>query len=206
MLTLSFFSVHHRQEKLSKSSAVHAKVIAPENVLFHHDDRNLPPSKIELSEETLLLFPSPSAKTLAEIGVDELAKFKRVAVIDGTWVKATAAVNRISNLDRLTHVRLNEYQTMFWRFQKIGQHERSFLSSIEAIYYFYKEHFAIMNPGMEYDGRFDNLLYFFVRFASDIANSQEENSKRKPERMSGLQASHLEKKQARDSNSDDLLT
>lgn len=36
------------------------------------------------------------------------------------------------------------------------------LATIEAIYYMYRDLFTATHPGEAYDGRFDNLLYFFA--------------------------------------------
>ncbi|KAJ3119783.1 hypothetical protein HK100_000157 [Physocladia obscura] len=53
-------------------------------------------------------------------------------------------------------------KTLFWRFQNVGEH---CLSTIEAIYYFYRDYFTCFEqqnvPEHVYDGRYDVLLYFF---------------------------------------------
>ncbi|KAI8610984.1 hypothetical protein BC830DRAFT_698005 [Chytriomyces sp. MP71] len=48
--------------------------------------------------------------------------------------------------------------TLFWRFQNLGEH---CLSTIEAVYYFFRDHYATYMPGVEYDGRYEGLLYYF---------------------------------------------
>jgi hypothetical protein len=150
---------HHREELLAKSTALHAKVLAPLDVDFYYDDRV---SQVPLfsAEDTLALFPSPGAVTCRELGREGLARFTRVVVVEGTWVKARAAVKR-ARVEHLVHVKLSDYQTMFWREQFRGRdRDKTRLSSIEAIYYFYKEYLEVMEG--EYDGRLDELLCIFL--------------------------------------------
>jgi DTW domain-containing protein YfiP len=137
---------------------VHAKVLAPECVDFYYDDR-VSDMPVFSAEDTLALFPSEHASTCEQLGKDKLRKFKRIVVIEGTWVKAAAAVKR-ANVEHLQHVRLKDYETSFWRYQRKGKEkDTSKLSSIEAIYYFYKEYIEIVEGS--YDGRVDDLLYIF---------------------------------------------
>jgi DTW domain-containing protein YfiP len=180
-LPLQLIVVHHREEDLSRSTAVHAKVIAPNSTSFMVDEHGSPTDPVPPfdPETTVALFPSPAAKTMKELGKDALANIKSVVLVEGTWVKAHAAVQR-ANISNLTHIKLNEYETSFWRYQKKGQQNDSMLSSIEAIYYFFKEYLEVMHAG-EYDGSCDNLLYLFAWQRSLVvanhANDKHANTK-----------------------------
>ena len=52
-------------------------------------------------------------------------------------------------------------ETTFWRYQEVG---KSNLATVEALYYFMKDYAEVMLGGGEdkYDGRFDDLLYFYA--------------------------------------------
>eukprot|EP00475_Leptophrys_vorax_P030057 TRINITY_DN44713_c0_g1_i2.p1 TRINITY_DN44713_c0_g1~~TRINITY_DN44713_c0_g1_i2.p1 ORF type:complete len:298 (+),score=57.63 TRINITY_DN44713_c0_g1_i2:1097-1990(+) len=160
-LPIQLVVVHHREEDLSRSTAVHAKVIAPDSTTFLADEHGTPTDPVPAfdSESTVALFPSEHAKTLKELDPETLAKIKSVVLVEGTWVKANAAVTR-ANISNLVHVKLNQYETCFWRYQRKNQQNDHMLSSIEAIYYFFKE-FMEATKG-EYDGSCDNLLYLFA--------------------------------------------
>jgi hypothetical protein len=54
------------------------------------------------------------------------------------------------------HVHLQNYSTQFWRYQSLDMYH---LSTIEAIYYFYKE-FIEKSRG-KYEGEVDLLLFYF---------------------------------------------
>jgi hypothetical protein len=56
-----------------------------------------------------------------------------------------------------THVRIESHETLFWRFQK---YDRTYLATIEAIYWFFAEYHRAFSQE-PYDGRYDNLLFYF---------------------------------------------
>lgn len=67
-----------------------------------------------------------------------------------------------------------DYETFFWRHQK---HAEKCLATCEAIYYFFKEYeqaLAEAKGGKEiyaYDGKFDNLLFYFtLQFKTILSN------------------------------------
>ena len=72
------------------------------------------------------------------------------------------------------YVRLADYDTFFWRHQK---HAEKCLATCEAIYYFYKEFEEAEKKlkGEEYcyDGKFDNLLFYFTLQFKTILKSIE---------------------------------
>jgi hypothetical protein len=72
-----------KQEKRSKSTAVHAKVLAPEDVHFIDYDpadlSNIP--EYDLAA-TILIFPSDDAVSVVDIDFTAVTK---VVAIDSTW-------------------------------------------------------------------------------------------------------------------------
>ncbi|XP_064652306.1 tRNA-uridine aminocarboxypropyltransferase 1-like [Lineus longissimus] len=84
--------------------------------------------------------------------------FNRVIFADATW----HYVNRIGKDERLQGMKqviLKSEMTKFWRYQT-GKPD-TYLSTIEAIYYFFRE-FHDLFTDEEYDGRYDDLLFLFV--------------------------------------------
>lgn len=70
----------------------------------------------------------------------------------------------------LTRVELKTRQSHFWRHQK--DIPTTYLSTIEAIYYFVRDYhdLYVTSGDTEYDGRYDNLLFFFSYTYSKIKN------------------------------------
>ncbi|KAJ3291024.1 DTW domain-containing protein 1 [Rhizoclosmatium sp. JEL0117] len=216
-LPLELHMYRHPGEKVSKSTSIHAKVVAPaDTTMFVEDckdlgknvggilnDRYPDPSRV------LLLFPSDDAKPLSKL---PRSSFDKLIVLDGTWTQAkamylclkdagfqpvtigfpanasvaqqtqtekTASIDQNNDLPEspskkrnidstssidastssLTTIKDPEpVKTLFWRYQKVGDHA---LATIEAVYYFYRDYFNVYESGKEYDGRFDGLLYYF---------------------------------------------
>ncbi|PRP76847.1 hypothetical protein PROFUN_14806 [Planoprotostelium fungivorum] len=159
--------IHHPKEPKSKKTSIHAKVLAPLDVVMF-DDPDIPDYRQE-KDEVLLLFPSPDAKNISEIDV---TKYKKIIVIDSTWSQ-TKGILRNERLQGLQCVRIQTYETKFWRYQ---DHGREFLATIEAIYYFYREYQQRINGGV-YRGEMDNLLYYFSFFYNLIQGVYKKNNK-----------------------------
>ncbi|XP_069622145.1 tRNA-uridine aminocarboxypropyltransferase 1 isoform X2 [Ranitomeya imitator] len=82
---------------------------------------------------------------------------KKVVFIDSTWNQTNKIISD-ERLQGLVSVELTERKTCFWRHQK-GSPE-TYLSTIEAIYYFMVDfHMQILEK--DYNGDYDNLLFFF---------------------------------------------
>ncbi|CAH3197108.1 unnamed protein product, partial [Porites evermanni] len=126
---------------------------APEDVTIH----NYPAvPEFQEKEKVILVFPSEDAFSLKMIGQDldqqakelsdanKTALFERVVFIDSTWQQCHQIITD-KKLDGLRRVKL----------------ENTCLATIEAIYYFFKEYEQHILK-REYDGKFDNLLYFFA--------------------------------------------
>ncbi|XP_078584779.1 tRNA-uridine aminocarboxypropyltransferase 1-like [Branchiostoma floridae x Branchiostoma japonicum] len=103
------------------------------------------------------------------------APFERVIFIDSTWNQT----HRIFNDERLKGLQcviLKDHVTHFWRHQR--DKPDTFLATVEAIYYFLREFHDIF-VGTAYDGRYDNLLYFFSFMFQIVQKSKQEKGKLK---------------------------
>ncbi|KAG0066775.1 DTW domain-containing protein 1 [Linnemannia elongata] len=123
--------IKHEQERDGKSTALHAKILAPDDVEVY-GWKDMP--KYENVDRLLLLFPSPGAKQLSEIDPES---FDKLVVIDGTWEQANKMSKSDSPLLRMKRVTIAPHETLFWRHQrKASDH----LATIEAIYFFLREY------------------------------------------------------------------
>ncbi|KAI9332074.1 hypothetical protein BDR26DRAFT_1010689 [Obelidium mucronatum] len=209
-LPLDLHMYRHPGEKVSKSTSVHAKVVAPlSTTLFVEDCSGLRENKDGVltsrypdPKRVLLLFPSKDAKPLSQL---PRSSFDKLIVLDGTWTQAksmynclkdvgfqpvtiefpmapslnstvvesssssnyiesssssTSTVSLSSTASSSSTTALEPVKTMFWRYQSLGEH---CLATIEAVYYFYRDYFAVYEEKDvgAYDGRFDALLYYF---------------------------------------------
>ncbi|KAF9912739.1 DTW domain-containing protein 1 [Linnemannia zychae] len=123
--------IKHEQERDGKSTALHAKILAPDHVEVYAW-KDMP--KYENVDRLLLLFPSPGAKQLSEI---DPTSFDKLVVIDGTWEQANKMAKSDSPLLRMKRVTIAPHETLFWRHQKKASDH---LATIEAIYYFLREY------------------------------------------------------------------
>jgi len=160
-LPIPLHILHHRQEKLSKSTGVHALVLDPTTTI-HHFPADMPPFDLD---EAVLLFPTEDAVPQAELSDEDFAKIKRIYIIDSTWQQARA-IHTDPRLKGVRRITISPHKTKFWRYQQIGEH---CLSSIEAIYYTYKEYLIRKNGN--YNGEVDNLLFYFNFFYEKIQAS-----------------------------------
>ena len=187
----------HEQELDSKSTAIHAKLLSPTQISIHqfhksatftNDTQSYSMSSSDLVDEIssnpsayVILFPDELSVELKDLPEEEFSKIHNVIVIDGTWSQA-AAINRTDPYCKLRRIKINpNLRTVFWRYQDLGEH---CLSTIEAIYYFMREFEEAKNKNensekVVYDGRFDNLLYFFSYFYHLIQRSYINNPDKK---------------------------
>ncbi|KAI8323979.1 DTW-domain-containing protein [Martensiomyces pterosporus] len=143
--------VKHANELDGKSTAIHSKIVAPEDVeIISYSETAL--SEID-AERTVLLFPGPDAKDIAEV---DRKTFDRAVVIDGTWAQAKSMVRNNPKLTKLQKVTIKPRKTRFWRYQNVDD---SYLATIEAIYFLYRD-----SVGDGYCGEHDALMYFFKYF------------------------------------------
>ncbi|KAF8795790.1 DTW domain-containing protein 1 [Argiope bruennichi] len=155
--------IKHPKEVDGKSTSAHAAVLAPDDVKIY----NYPDFPSYDNEKVLLIFPGKSAVPFQEwwnkaIHSQESSdRPKCIIFIDSTWRQSKAMYND-SRLQSLPCVILSEYKSVFWRHQK-GKPD-TYLATIEAIYYFLRELDNLMNPGVHYSGKYDNLLFLFKYF------------------------------------------
>lgn len=169
-----------------KSTAAHAAILAPADVSVHI----YPAIPVwSQTENIVLVFPSDNAMTLKQLAkLNEknafpenestendkeerlkqsfeqnhekinpcLFKFDRVVFIDCTWHQ-TKRICTDERLSKLKCVILESHSSRFWRYQR--RKKDCFLATIEAIYYFFVDLHRLNH--VVYDGRFDNLLFFF---------------------------------------------
>ncbi|CAO3648514.1 unnamed protein product [Cunninghamella echinulata] len=161
--------IKHEKEIDGKSTAIHAKVLAPNDVtLYGYSD--IP--TYEQPERTLLLFPGPNAKTLKEIPRES---FDRIVVLDGTWRQATRMAKETPQLKGLQQITIEPRQTHFWRFQ---QKSDNHLATIEAIYYIYREYADAYETETPYHGQYDDLMFYYKFFYNLIQNKYRNNHDR----------------------------
>ncbi|KAI9358959.1 DTW domain-containing protein [Pilaira anomala] len=151
--------IKHQKELDGKSTAIHAKIIAEDDVDIYTYP-NIP--EYEQPERTLLLFPGPDAKQLSEIPRES---FDRIVVIDGTWIQAKQITNNTPILQKMQRVTIAPRKTHFWRFQVVDDNH---LATIEAIYYLYLEFGQTYEA--PYNGSYDNLLFYYKFFYNLIQN------------------------------------
>ncbi|KAI9504207.1 DTW domain-containing protein, partial [Coemansia spiralis] len=143
--------IKHPKELNGKSTALHAKIIAPEDVeIVSYSGSCMSGADIS---KTVLLFPGPDAKSISEM---DPVLLDRAVVIDGTWSQAKTMVRDNPELHKMQKVTINPRTTRFWRYQNLDE---SYLATIEAIYFLYRD--SIPNG---YNGEYDALMYFYKYF------------------------------------------
>lgn len=154
--------LRHPKEKLSKSSIVPAKVLAPDHVTIRHDLSIEPLRKEgETFDEVVLLFPADDAKDVQSMSHEEIKAIKHLVIIDSTWHQ-TKHFMREPNIMSLKKVKIQTEKTAFWRYQRISETN---LSTIEAMYFFFRDYETNLSHGgdlSKYAGKWDDLLYYYV--------------------------------------------
>ncbi|KAJ2453458.1 hypothetical protein EV183_002211 [Coemansia sp. RSA 2336] len=147
--------IKHAKELEGKSTAIHAKIVAPQdvNIITYADDCL---DGVDV-QNMALLFPGPEAVDVAEM---DMSQIERVVVIDGTWSQAKAMVKFNPQLQRMRKVTIKPRKTRFWRYQTVDD---SYLATIEAIYFLYRD-----SVGSQYSGEYDALMYFYKYFYEHI--------------------------------------
>ncbi|KAF2071112.1 hypothetical protein CYY_007577 [Polysphondylium violaceum] len=164
-LPLSVDVLHYPTELISKSTAIHSRVLARDDVEFK-EFPNVPEYN---AEETILLFPSEDSCFVKDI---DCSKIKKVVFIESQWHN-TKKILAHPNLKNVRCVKIDLQKTMFWRYQHHGE---NFLATIEAIYYFFKEYQQAISNGA-YNGEYDNLLYYYTFFYNLIQSSYKHSNK-----------------------------
>lgn len=195
-LPLKIDIIKHPNESDGKSTAIHAKILAPDDVNIYTY-----PCIPEYDRDTVVLvFPGPRAVTvqnmiqsLTERSQDPAAEPRRKRFKKGpdsadcpthgegaeskalppqkvVFIDSTwNQTNKISTDERLQdllQVELKTRKTCFWRHQK-GKPD-TYLATIEAIYYFLRD-FHELCLDQVYSGEYDNMLFFYS-FLHSVVN------------------------------------
>lgn len=111
------------QDKIKKSTAPHAKVLAPQDVeIIPYPLVNDSTTLINYTRENdVIVYPYFEAETLDEISSDELRHFRTLIFIDCPWQKAPV-IMKDPALANLRHVKLAQppKESNFWRYHKAG--------------------------------------------------------------------------------------
>ncbi|ORZ36714.1 DTW domain-domain-containing protein, partial [Catenaria anguillulae PL171] len=149
----------HNQERKGKSTALHVKVLCPNesNVWTYPQDVERYTAQAD-PEKTLVLYPSARAQPISAI---DPSSFTHIVVLDGTWYQAHQMARDTPLLQdsRVRHVSFaSPPQTKFWRHQqKGGDH----LATIEAMWWLVREFMVAHRPSEDYH-RYDDLLWYFT--------------------------------------------
>lgn len=159
--------IKHAHEIDGKSTAIHATILAPEDVkIYTYPDF----PDITDKEETVLIFPSNGAQTVSvealfatkrerndtlANGTETVFPIKRAIFIDSTW-QQTKAIYKDQRLRELRCVILKSRISQFWRYQK--KSPRWYLATIEAIHQFLVELHTCALGVEEYIDKHNSML------------------------------------------------
>ncbi|XP_008119076.2 tRNA-uridine aminocarboxypropyltransferase 1 isoform X2 [Anolis carolinensis] len=167
-LPLKIDIIKHPNETDGKSTAVHAKLLAPEDVMIY----TYPciPDYEEMRHEIALIFPGPNSILVNDIPLSLQSKCEKNVSSDKDGDSAMAPALKSARLESgLLQIELKSRKTCFWRHQK-GKPD-TYLSTIEAIYYFLVDyHKEFLKE--KYEGQYDNLLFFFSFMYKLIRNAR----------------------------------
>ncbi|RLN96036.1 hypothetical protein BBJ28_00020406 [Nothophytophthora sp. Chile5] len=176
------------QDKVKKSTAPHAKVLAPRDVeIIPYPPVNgsdvLP---TYTREDAVVVYPSFESETLDKITVEELRTIRTLVFIDCPWQKA-AAIMMDPAISSLRCVKLAQppQESNFWRYHKAGA---GCVSTIEAIKLMLEEYTSaatragITLPAGSETAQLSDLLFFFnLQFTRIVEHFENEgNPNRKP--------------------------
>ncbi|XP_013390514.1 DTW domain-containing protein 1-like [Lingula anatina] len=122
-------------------------------------------SQLTQSEESHLTQADSATPTVEERNIYE-APFDRVVFIDCTW-NQTKSIFCDERLKGLRCIELKKHKTKFWRHQR--NKPDTYLATVEAIYYFLREYHDLFVDA-EYNGQYDNMLFFFAFMYQKIKN------------------------------------
>uniref|UniRef100_A0A673ZWR4 tRNA-uridine aminocarboxypropyltransferase 1 n=1 Tax=Salmo trutta TaxID=8032 RepID=A0A673ZWR4_SALTR len=151
--------IKHPSEVDGKSTAIHAKILAPDDVTIY----TYPciPEYEDDTDKVVLVFPdeepSPKRPRAEETLRHQGPVPSRVVFIDSTWNQTTRIITDETTGLQL-EPRLKTRKTCFWRHQK-GSPD-TYLATIEAVYYFLKDYQELCLR-QEYTRQYDNLMYFY---------------------------------------------
>ncbi|CEP00472.1 tRNA-uridine aminocarboxypropyltransferase 1 [Plasmodiophora brassicae] len=164
--------VAKRSEWAKKCTAVHACVVAPDNVSLVEY-----PGQMDRIDEmdpttTLVLYPNKTALDMqSEEALPKLRGLKNLIVVDSTC-RGARGIMRDDRLLSLPSVAIKSRHTTFWKFTSHGP---EFLGTIEAIWYFLVDTYERIHAE-KYDGRYDDLMFLYInqlrRVEEKVANAE----------------------------------
>lgn len=177
--------IKHKNEIDGKSTSCHAALIAPQDVRIttypcvpeYKDD-----------EKVVLIYPGASARTTKEYfdgkrdSLSDGLPFTRAVFIDSTW-NQSKGIYKDERICKLPTIILRNKVSQFWRHQKNSP--RWYLATIEAIHQLLVEIDVELAKSTEdkcetikqfYDGKYDDLLFFFCFMYSKIHNLYDHDS------------------------------
>ncbi|CAI5705382.1 unnamed protein product [Peronospora effusa] len=186
------------QDKIKKSTAPHAKVLAPQDVEIIpyplvNDSTNL----IKYTRNNaVVVYPSFEAETMDEISSNELRNLRTLIFIDCPWQKASVII-KDPTLANLRHVKLAHppKESNFWRYHKAGA---GCVSTIEAIQLMLEEYTAAaekaaitLPKGSETTQLSDLLFFFKLQFSRIVEHFENEAD---PEKKPPMDADEKERR------------
>lgn len=162
--------LQHPKEKPERSSIIPIKFISHDTFDIYRGEE-LP--KINMDpKNTVLLYPRENALSLAEYGKEALSKITHLVMIDSTWEQVNTYLKQ-PEIQALQAIKISAEETTFWRYQRV---DSSNLATVEALYFFFKEYDQCIT-NKEYDGKYDNLLYFYTFNYNLIQNAYKKEKK-----------------------------
>ncbi|KAL4138821.1 hypothetical protein KRP22_002499 [Phytophthora ramorum] len=183
------------QDKIKKSTAPHAKVLAPQDV----EIIPYPPAKdkdalLSYTRETaVVVYPSFEAETLEEIKAEELRDIRTLIFIDCPWQKAPVIMTDPA-IANLRHVKLAQppKESNFWRYHKAGA---GCVSTIEAIQLMLEEYTVAAKKAeitLPEVSKLSDLLFFFkLQFKRIVEQFEDESN---PDRKPPMEADEKERR------------
>uniref|UniRef100_K3WYM5 tRNA-uridine aminocarboxypropyltransferase 1 n=1 Tax=Globisporangium ultimum (strain ATCC 200006 / CBS 805.95 / DAOM BR144) TaxID=431595 RepID=K3WYM5_GLOUD len=173
------------QDKKKKSTAPHAKVLAPQSVdiIQYPLDKEGETLAVYTREDTVVVYPTYESETLADLTPEDLQQVKTLVFIDCPWQKAPAILHdpALVNL-RCVKLAKPPLESKFWRYHKAG---KGCVSTIEAIQLMLEEYVDVMvnakgtlREGSE-NTKMSDLLFFFELLYCQISERFEVDPGRK---------------------------
>ncbi|CBN79212.1 conserved unknown protein [Ectocarpus siliculosus] len=160
-------------EERRRSSGVHVAVMAPQSVRvvsFEGSGGDDLSSCSYRPESDFVVFPSAASVCWSELSEEDLARVRRVILIDSRWVNTGAVVGH-PKLKGLRHVRIREPPAVsqFWRWHTEGE---GHICTAEATYLVLKD-FEEATGLVTRGGRLEDILFLFALMGSRIKAAYE---------------------------------
>uniref|UniRef100_A0A914XUG5 tRNA-uridine aminocarboxypropyltransferase 1 n=1 Tax=Panagrolaimus superbus TaxID=310955 RepID=A0A914XUG5_9BILA len=156
-LPVSVEIIKHPAEKNSKSTAIHCKLLAPNQTRIFDSKGDIPYfNNSKQFPNTVLVYPDTSAISIAEY-VKENGPIQTYIFLDATW-QTVKEIKRKKELRGIPTVMLRTYETEYWRPQ--NGLSNKYLATIEAIRYAIEENADA--SGTPFNA--ETLLFWFYYF------------------------------------------